>query len=146
MSIGERIAEERKRLGITQSAFAKKLGISLSSQKRYETNERLPNIHYIGAISAVGVNAGYVMTGSRDPRKHLSFAFTLDRQVAEALALAALDLDTESFADAVSTIPCDSKEDFSAVLDALIKNSPPLLKRLGTQKRKNASAKKQVVK
>ena len=146
MSIGERIAEERKRLRLTQAVFAEKLGVSLSSQKRYEINNRAPNVHYIGAIAEIGVDVAYVMTGSHDPRKRLSFAVAFDRLAAETLALAALDLDTESFADAVSTIQCDSKEYFSAVLDALIKNSSPLQDRLGVLKRKNAPAKKRVVK
>lgn len=142
MSIGERIAEERKRLGFTQLAFAEKLGISISSQKRYETNDRAPNIHYISAIADIGADIGYVMTGSRDRRKHLAFAADLDKRTAESLALAALDLDTESFAEAVSTIPYDRKNDSNAVLDALINNSPPLLERLGSQNSKSTSAKK----
>ena len=142
MSIGERIAEERKRLGFTQGAFAEKLGVSLSSQKRYETNDRAPNIHYIGAIADIGADVAYVMTGSHDRRKHLAFAVDFDIQAAESLALAALDLDTESFADAVSTFTDDRKNDSNAVLDALIKNSPPLLDRLGSKNRKYTSAKK----
>lgn len=146
MSIGERIAEERKRLGFTQLAFAEKLGISISSQKRYETNDRAPNIYYISAIADIGADIGYVMTGSRNMRKHLAFAVDLDKRTSESLALAALDLDTESFAEAVSTIPDDRKNDSNAVLDALINNSPPLLERLGPQNRKSSSAKKRIVK
>lgn len=146
MSIGERIAEERKRLGFTQGGFAEKLGVSLSSQKRYETNDRAPNIHYIGSIANIGVDIAYVMAGSRDQRKNLAFAVDFDIRAAESLALAALDLDTESFAEAVSTIRRESKKDYSAVLDALIKNSPPLLERLGPQNRKSSSEKKRIVK
>lgn len=148
MSIGERIAKERKRLGITQAVFAEKLGISLSSQKRYETSERVPNIYYIGAMEKVGVDIAYVMTGSHAPNEKLRFYSVLDRQTAELLVLFALQLDKEGFADAVGAITATagSPEFLCSVLDALIENSPPLLERLGARKRKNASAKKRVVK
>lgn len=144
MSIGERIAEERKRLELTQAAFADKLSISLSSQKRYETSERVPNIYYIGALEKIGVDVAYVMTGSHAPNERLQFYSTLDRQTSELLALFALQLDKEGFADAVGEITSaiGTPEFFHSALDALIENSPPLLERLGTRKRKNAPTKK----
>lgn len=148
MSIGERIAEERKRLGFTQAAFAEKLGISLSSQKRYETSETAPNIYYIGGMEKLGVNAAYVMTGSHAPVERLRFYNLLDRQTAELLVLFALQLDKDGFGDEVSKITATpgTPEFLRSVLDALIENSPPLQDRLGARKRKNASVKKRVVK
>lgn len=143
MSIGERIAEERKRLGFTQAAFAVKLGISLSSQKRYETSETVPNVYYIGAMEKIGVDVAYVMTGSHEPTERLRFYNVLDRQTAELLVLMALQLDKDGFGDAVSAITAapGTPEFFHSVLDALIENSPPLLERLSARKRKNAPAK-----
>lgn len=144
MSIGERIAEERKRLGFTQAAFAKKLGISLSSQKRYETSETAPNIHYIGWMENLGVDIAYVMTGSHAPIERLRFYNVLDRQTAELLVLFALQLDKDGFGDAVIKITATpgTPEFLRSVLDALIENSPPLFERLSTRKRKNAPPKK----
>jgi len=148
VSIGERIAEERKRLGFTQAAFAEKLGISLSSQKRYETSERVPNIYYIGTLENVDVDVAYVMTGSRTPNERLRFYSVLDRQTAELLVLFSLQLDKEGFADAVGAITATagSPEFLCSVLDAIIENSPPLQGRLNARKRKNASAKKRGIK
>ena len=138
MSIGERIAEERKRLGLTQVAFAEKLGVSLSSQKRYEKSERAPNIYYIGAIEKIGVDAAYVMTGSHASDERIQFYSVLDRQAAELLVLFALQLDRVGFADAVGAITATtgSPEFLCSVLDALIENSPPLLERLNTRKKR----------
>lgn len=63
MSIGERIAEERKRLKLTQAAFADKLRVSLSSQKRYETGERYPDSEYLNLARAIEVDVFYIFSG-----------------------------------------------------------------------------------
>lgn len=63
MNIGERIARERKRLGQSQAGFAKKVGVSLSSQKRYESGERTPDVEYLAAIAPVGIDINYVLNG-----------------------------------------------------------------------------------
>ena len=41
---GQSIRRVRKALKLTQEAFAQKCGISLTSLRRYEANERQPNI------------------------------------------------------------------------------------------------------
>lgn len=141
MSIGERIAEERKRIGFTQTSFAEKLGVSLSSQKRYETSERVPNIYYIGALEKIGVNIAYVMSGSTDAIEKLKFYTTLDRQTAELLVLILLDMDKEGFVEALAKIehPVGTTNFLSSALDALIDHSPPLLERLNANKKKKSS-------
>lgn len=63
MSIGERIAEERKRMGLSQSAFAELVGISFSSQRRYESGSRDPDTSYLDSLRKNGVDVQYVMTG-----------------------------------------------------------------------------------
>lgn len=65
MGIGERLAEERKRLGLGQGDFARKSGVSLSTQKRYETNDREPGTGYLECIRKLGVDLPYVLTGTR---------------------------------------------------------------------------------
>jgi transcriptional regulator with XRE-family HTH domain len=67
MSIGVRIASARKELGFSQAAFAKRVGVSLSSQKRYEKDERDPDTAYLSAISKAGVNIAFILTGEQQP-------------------------------------------------------------------------------
>jgi transcriptional regulator with XRE-family HTH domain len=67
MNIGARISSERKTLGYSQAAFAEQVSVSLSSQKRYEKDERAPDTAYLAAISKVGVDIGFVLTGERQP-------------------------------------------------------------------------------
>jgi len=138
LSVGERIAEERKRLGLSQEAFAKQIGISFSSQRRYEANDRVPNIRYVAALENAGVDVAYVMTGARTPTETLSFYSALDRQAAELLVLFSLQLDIGGFSDAVAAVKAKegTPEFLSRVLDALIENSPPLLARLNNAQKK----------
>lgn len=65
MGVAERIAIERKRLGLSQAEFASKAGVSLSSQKRYEKGERAPDSSYLEAIDAIGVDRYFINFGSR---------------------------------------------------------------------------------
>lgn len=63
LTIGKRIAEERKRLGFTQAQFAKLTGVSFSSQRRYEDGRSAPDTDYLDALARIGVDYFYVLTG-----------------------------------------------------------------------------------
>jgi transcriptional regulator with XRE-family HTH domain len=62
-AIGKRLAEERKRLGCSQSAFAELVGISFSSQRRYEDGRSSPDTAYLEALGKSGVDVNYVLFG-----------------------------------------------------------------------------------
>jgi len=64
-TIGSRLAEERKRLGLNQDGFATRLGIARSSQVNYETNKRSPDADYLTSSAAIGVDVLYILTGER---------------------------------------------------------------------------------
>jgi transcriptional regulator with XRE-family HTH domain len=65
MTVGARLAEERKRLGFSQGDFAQKAGVSISTQKRYEIDEREGGTGYLEGIRKLGVDVTYVLTGRR---------------------------------------------------------------------------------
>jgi transcriptional regulator with XRE-family HTH domain len=66
---------ERKRLGLRQEEFAKKAGVSLSSQKRYESGDRQPDTTYLDNIARIGVDYIFVVTGrTPDDRVREDFA------------------------------------------------------------------------
>ncbi|MBD9676260.1 helix-turn-helix transcriptional regulator [Pseudomonas sp. PDM18] len=67
MGIGERLKEERERLGYIQTDFAALAGASKNSQYNYEKGERCPDAAYLAAVAAVGVDVLYVVTGTRTP-------------------------------------------------------------------------------
>lgn len=66
MGIGERIREERERLGLSQADFAALAGAHRKSQGNYESGDRYPDAAYLAAIAEAGADVGYIVTGKRD--------------------------------------------------------------------------------
>lgn len=64
-TIGERLRSERKRLSLSQEAFAALGGASKPSQVRYENGERSPDGVYLSAVAAHGADVLYILTGTR---------------------------------------------------------------------------------
>lgn len=59
MSVGEKIKEIRKKLGLTQKSLSTKAEIGLASLQRYESDERSPNLEALEKIAdALGVDVG----------------------------------------------------------------------------------------
>lgn len=67
MGIGDRLKEERERLGFNQTEFAAQAGASKNSQYNYEKGERSPDASYLAAVAEIGVDVLYVVTGERKP-------------------------------------------------------------------------------
>lgn len=76
MAIGERLREERKRMKMTQAAFAELGGIGVSALKLYEGNEREPGGLFLHEISELGADVQYIVTGIRS-----NSALAADEQV-----------------------------------------------------------------
>lgn len=134
MDVSQRITIERKRLQMSQAAFAQAAGVSLSTQKRYEKGERGADSDYLAALSKIGVDISFVLTGQRNPDAHA------DRQgllhvleiVAEALEIARGEIGRDfnaALATAVEAYKCAwSDEAASASADqafeAILRRSP----------------------
>lgn len=65
MGIGERLREERERMGLAQKEFGAKCGVSKTSQFNYEAGERSPDGEYLSLAHELGVDTAYVITGRR---------------------------------------------------------------------------------
>ncbi|WP_454563038.1 helix-turn-helix domain-containing protein [Pseudomonas sp. AIG] len=65
VGVGERLREERTRLGLNQDAFAQQGGITRNTQGSYEKGERNPDSAYLTAVARAGVDVLYVLTGVR---------------------------------------------------------------------------------
>ncbi len=65
MSIGERLREERERLKMSQPVFGEIGGVQKRAQINYESDGRTPDAQYLQAISRIGVDVLYVLTGER---------------------------------------------------------------------------------
>ena len=65
MGIGDRIKQERERLGLSQDEFSKYGKVTRKSQFNYESEERMPDASYLEGISQVGVDIQFIITGQR---------------------------------------------------------------------------------
>ncbi|GLH44491.1 transcriptional regulator [Pseudomonas atacamensis] len=63
--VGERLREERERLGMSQTDFGVLLGVSRGTQKNYELGASSLDLRYVTALEEKGVDAAYVLTGRR---------------------------------------------------------------------------------
>ena len=63
--VGERLREERERLGLNQTEFGGLLGVSRGTQKNYELGANSLDLRYVAALEECGVDAAYVLTGRR---------------------------------------------------------------------------------
>lgn len=62
-SVGARIREERKRLGLSLAVFAANCGVSKTSQALYEADKRAPDSDYLQRAHSCGANAAYMLLG-----------------------------------------------------------------------------------
>lgn len=68
MAIGERLKQERSRLGFSQTDLAGVGGVGKTTQINYEKGERSPDAGYLAAVAEKGVDVLYVVTGERKPQ------------------------------------------------------------------------------
>ncbi len=64
-TIGERLREEREKFDLNQTVFGAVGGIRKQAQLNYEKGERYPAADYLSAISKIGVDVQYIVTGIR---------------------------------------------------------------------------------
>jgi transcriptional regulator with XRE-family HTH domain len=61
--IGDRLRDERKRLGLNLVDFAELGGVKKNAQMNYESGERAPDTNYLQSLKNAGVDIVYVLTG-----------------------------------------------------------------------------------
>ncbi|WP_122300423.1 helix-turn-helix transcriptional regulator [Pseudomonas syringae] len=60
---GERLREERERLGLSQQELADLCGVTMRSQRNYEKGERQPDTSYLEPFAQAGGDLLYIITG-----------------------------------------------------------------------------------
>ena len=79
MTIGQRIAQKRKELGLSQEALGSKLGVSRQSIYKWEADSALPEIDKLIALSRLfGVSVGWLL-GVEEPPDVALDRILLDR-------------------------------------------------------------------
>ena len=84
---GERLKEERLRVGMSQIQLAQAIGMSQSTQTLYETGKRNPDMAYLTAVQDLGLDVAYIVTGGfvecdipKDEQEFLAVFRKLDRR------------------------------------------------------------------
>jgi transcriptional regulator with XRE-family HTH domain len=67
VDIGQRLREERERLGLSQAAMATSTEVDRKTQLNYESGEREPKAEYLARAAKLGVDVQYVVTSVRTP-------------------------------------------------------------------------------
>lgn len=65
MGIGDRLREERVRMGMSQTEFAEAAGLIRKTLYGYECGERFPDAVALAKWAEEGVDVMYVLTGNR---------------------------------------------------------------------------------
>lgn len=65
MSIGQRLKEERERIGLSQEQLGFVGGVKKLAQFRYENGDTYPNAQYLTEVVKIGIDVNYVLFGVR---------------------------------------------------------------------------------
>jgi transcriptional regulator with XRE-family HTH domain len=88
---GERLRQERARLGLRQDDLARLGGVNRNTQGSYEKGERNPDVAYLAAVATQGVDVRYVITGIRSVDDGVWLGEAEQRLLARYRALAVSD-------------------------------------------------------
>ena len=70
MTMGRRIAEQRKRIGLSQEALGEKMGVSRQAISKWEADGAVPEIDKLIALSKLyGVSVGWLLGVEEQPEK-----------------------------------------------------------------------------
>ncbi len=119
MNIGERLREERERLGCSQEKLGAIGGVQKRAQINYEAGERQPDAAYLRGVAQVGVDVQYVLLGVRS--SNLMEIFVSDEFVQETNSEHARKVFAEMRErEVASTLPTDEQ----ALLDCYRRCKP----------------------
>ena len=108
---GNRLREERERLGFTQQEFAEQAGIKRVTQFLYEKEESFPSYRYLTAIAENGVDMHYLFFGRRKRLGRLDFSPDILIDIYRVVDEVARD-------DAGNLLPLESRIGFFGILCA----------------------------
>lgn len=79
--IGERLSEERRRLGLNQTVFSATAQITRKTLFGYESGARSPDAQALAMWAAIGLDVAYVVTGKRSSESNFDFDLSAEEQV-----------------------------------------------------------------
>ena len=80
LSIGERLAEERHHLRMTQSEFAEVADVTRKTLYGYESGARFPDASALALWALLGADVNYILTGQRTGNAPAPHALTPEQR------------------------------------------------------------------
>lgn len=108
--IGNRLKEERERLGLTQPDFAAAAGAAKRTLIEWEKGKTSPSVVQLSALSEIGVDAVYVLMGIRSPAAPAS----LVEQQQAGYSTEVLSKDEQALLDNYRHCPQEAKQQIEA--------------------------------
>ena len=117
-TFGQRLRQERERLGLTQEDFGERGGVRRTTQYIYESDSRVPDLKYLERVQEAGADLAYLVLGERLP---------VGRHDTLTLSYAALSniyrvVDEFCRGDGGAPLPLDSRLRFFQLLCASVKD------------------------
>jgi transcriptional regulator with XRE-family HTH domain len=117
-TFGQRLRQERDRLGLSQADFAERGGVRRTTQHIYESDTRVPDLKYLERVQEAGADLAYLVLGERLP---------VGRHDTLTLSYAALSniyrvVDEFCRGDGGTPLPLDSRLLFFQLLCASVKD------------------------
>ncbi|MEW8185893.1 MAG: helix-turn-helix transcriptional regulator [Candidatus Thiodiazotropha endolucinida] len=106
---GERLREERNRLGQSQKDFAEQAGVKRVTQYLYENEDNSPTHRYLVAVSELGVDLHYLIFGQRNTPNGLRLRPKVLREIYQFVDEIARDQKGRP-------LPVDTRADFLLIL------------------------------
>jgi transcriptional regulator with XRE-family HTH domain len=69
-TFGQRLRQERDRLGLSQAEFAERGGVRRTSQHIYESDIRVPDLNYLERVQEAGADLRFLVLVERLPVSH----------------------------------------------------------------------------
>ena len=63
VSLGARLKQARRSVGLSQTEFAERCGVSKNGQSNFERDTNTPGGAYLLAVSGMGIDVAWILTG-----------------------------------------------------------------------------------
>lgn len=83
---GERMRQERKRLGLTQETLAHRVGVRQQTILQYEKGSTSPSVQFLYALHGIGFNLQYLLLGKAQTMRSSDYPPEVIRYAANAVS------------------------------------------------------------
>ena len=84
-NFGDRLKEERLRLGLTQEGLANKTGVQSITIIQYEKEKSSPSVKFLNKLQEAGMDINYLLTSTRTYCQHQKISPNMIKKIADSI-------------------------------------------------------------